>query len=258
MDDTIINTAVAEDVVLHAKAFLGSVFGEYLREVRTSGTKYTPSIMIHLKMDMMFAQPFLNVLSLKYKLKQITNAFETIYSIEANNQERATMKLSFHEPGLIKNTYVFFDVDALEEDSRSLHVSVYFPGVFDPLTMVKTRIKSKCFTIVPFYAKHPKASVHMHVENAIQLVKNGWTMDTHMQTTDIWTVNYWKESAADSSASNSTCSLCHEDYKDGDIVFTTSCGHRFHWLCSQGQGGLKHWCTTCNKMQCPLCRKYMF
>ena len=254
-----INGAIAEDVIIHAKAFLGNVFGAYLREVRICGKPYTPDIIIHLKMDMNFSQPFLNVLSLKYRVKQVITAYETTYEVKhiKESEERAIFKLHYFEHGLVKNNPIFFDIDALEEDSRSLHVSVQFPGIFDPLTYVKSRIFNKQFSIIPFYAKHPKSSVHMYVDEAITLIKNGWKMDHYTHNAEIWTVNIWKGYDKE-GCHHTTCSLCHEDFKDTDVVFKTSCRHHFHWRCKDDTNGLKQWSVHLKKTQCPLCRKYMF
>lgn len=291
---------IYDDVVKHVKAFGGDIYGSYLRDWRIRGVPAFGDLDIRINPCMLTV--FTNILSMKYKLKVVT--YKTVYSktyrrcyevCDTTNEAHNKVKLDILCCDKMdwRKWYADFDVNTLAEDAKSMFVRNPIQGVVDMITHVKERICEQRFCTVarPLYnMKRFEIHQSVKVDRAIQLLQRGWRMDDNIFGSETWVVFDWKDIDKHIAAirtdfvkeqreqllSRCICAICHEEFKDGDIVINTKCNHNFHWQCPKSQDasgsssdsdeedtnkhghGLKHWVLKNEKHSCPTCREKMF
>lgn len=244
------NTA---DITVHCLAFDGDLYGECVREYQIMKQKAS---RLNIRIDPIYLTPFLNVLSLKYK-------------IFANHTNGAKYTRQYVIDGVEVNVLPFkrfdframpcdFDCNLLALNNESIYVWKQYPvfkNVIDKVTWLTNRILNKRFCLVhKNYTETPPGDI---IEKAKDMVVNGWIMDAVLLEKGSWLLNKWKSFPLEEKMKCSECAICQEEYSGEDIVIRTCCNHNFHWTC-KNVGGLKNWVCQENQHSCPKCRSNMF
>lgn len=170
-----------------------------------------------------------------------------------------------------------FDVNMLVENNEALYIR---PHVYSALWSVPNKIdhvmnrcKTRTFGMIAF-PQDTFDDIWVLLLRSKDLVERGWTMDDYYLATGSWVFSQWKNirhhptkmrpnangTNIESMKNQTVCSICHETFKDDDIVMNTCCNHNFHWECHQRhQGdnttGIGQWFKVKQAYPCPVCRQ---
>ena len=175
------------------------------------------------------------------------------------------------------------------------------------------RIKNKTFVTMTSPGDYEGGSIHGNaaklVLRAEKMVLRGWTQDAHTgnhpdiktgRATKTWFVSRWAsipddkdkleipnitdlacwDSNRERILSTTHCGICHENFKAGQTVFVTPCGHPFHPCCTdynadtsatapptpdRQKSGIVGWFVTGSRTKrsiaqptCPMCNTNIF
>jgi hypothetical protein len=272
------------DIVRYLKAFYCDIFGSFIYNWRVLGEIKNEPISFRIDPVQLFQ--LINVLGLHFSIIEESSSipynYYPCYSytlVNINfpaNPVKINAYLVFKK--IFKTTFPLdFDINLLVEDDSSTYVRVVPPSIkytSDKITFLRERICNKRFCMIESLSKKatPQA-ISQTVETAIDLIKNGWTMDNCLEK-KTWIVVRWKDLICNTSNHRlgilddkkdlinncNECCLCQEKFLDNDIVINTQCNHNFHWMCNGNSNfsGLKNWVQGQNKLCCPFCRTEIF
>ena len=279
------------NIVHHIKAFYGDIYGPFIHTWRILGDMRNE--VIKMRIDTMTLPIFLNVLSMTYTVTDEVATTQGEFPINYSSKLHPKIPGS-HKPISIvallsgKKAFKFIvpdlDINLLTEDDCSLYVrNPNVPNmryVLDKITFLKERICSKRFCAVQRFPRQRIVvgvgggkDMTSTIEEAKELVLQGWVMDDCFIGEDAWMVSNWgvfvtnpkivrtklTDARLSSLVDNDECALCQEKFNQHDIVVLTSCHHAFHWECpGKDCGGLKTWVQEHNRQACPCCRSLMF
>lgn len=169
-----------------------------------------------------------------------------------------------------------FDVNLLVENSNSIHVR---PNLSHSLLYITNRVnvllercKNKRFALVD-RPRHGFHDVLVNISRAENLVRRGWQMDDSYIFNLSYILSEWKflrdftatvrtgysEELRTTLREQNQCSICHEHFKDSDVIFNSCCNHNFHFHCTPDsptqKGGIYHWFVQKQEYSCPCCRQ---
>lgn len=272
---------VISDIVLHAKAFFGDVFGEFIRQWRVLGLMSTET-EIEIRIDMSYLVPFLNIVCIKYDITSVNHLkeyvmpyrFTYIVTNKWSSVGFSPIKININTmtKKLFKATLSEFDVDLLAEDDASMYVRNCPMAIrcsMDKINLIKDRICRKRFCLTDHITPLTcSKQITYTIEKAVDMVSNDWLMDDFFLKEKSWIVAKWCNivnrgleirQATDMKKCDECC-ICQEKFNTNDIVVNTVCNHNFHWSChtTGDPNGLSQWVKGQNKTSCPFCRNPMF
>jgi len=282
-----------EDVTNYIKAFYGDIYGnliynwKILNKIRNE--------CINFRIDNQSLGILINIISMNFNIIETETSLTDPVIYSTYKLEHKTKKTNIITiRALILNKKIFrclppdFDIDLITEDNTSMYIRCVVPltrFIIDSISHIKKRIINKRFcTLHRIYPIKISTDVAKTVDDAIELVKDGWIMDDNLLGSNAWIVvrwgeysknpkqfrtkGIWNESLSISKEHvncsdhlhDNLCSLCHEKFKNDEIIFSTSCCHNFHWECSNdnSNNGLKNWVYGQGRLCCPYCRSIMF
>lgn len=284
------------EVVNGIKAFYGDLFGAFVYNWRVLGL--ISNVTIQFRLDTIMLPILLNILSLRFRVAD-EDAYSgqfplyfgcTLLPLEENSHLPIKLRAVLIGKKAFRISTPNFDINMLTEDDCAMYVRNHNTAnmryIIDKLTYLKERICLKTFSAVQrFYVQRilndigNANEITTMVEDAIDLINQGWTMDDRLIGTEAWIVTKWglflnrphkyrttlNTKKLASIIENNQCSLCQEQFDDDSIVINTACHHSFHWICHSDveglgkSGGLKAWVeNTSSRQCCPCCRSFMF
>lgn len=272
------------EIIRYLKAFYCDIFGSFVYNWRVLGNiKNEP---ISFRIDPMQLFQLINVLSLHFSVIEesthITYNFHPCYSYTLIHLNFPIQPIKINAYLIFKKVFkttfpLDFDINMLVEDESSTYIRVIPQSmryISDKITFIRERICNKRFCMIESLGK--KATPQMmsqNVETAIELIKNGWTMDNCLEK-KTWIVVEWKDISYNTCnhrlgipiekveliTNCNECCLCQEKFVGDDIIINTHCNHNFHWICNgiSNCSGLKTWVHDQNKLCCPFCRTEIF
>lgn len=268
-------------IITYIKAFYADIYGPFIYNWRILGIMKNECI--NFRIDMHSLNILLNILALHFKIIEEDviqiGIFPIYYTYKLVSKDN---NLKIH-PIIIKALlinkktficlYPDFDIELLTEDDSSLYIRSIVPNIrfiIDKITYIKERICIKKFcSLQKIHPLKAPSDVAQIIDTARDLIQKGWTMDDNLLGENTWIIFIWgnfiknptinrSNSNNEKIVNNDICSLCHEKFKNDDIILNTSCHHNFHWNCSNENDGLKNWVTKHNRLCCPYCRDLMF
>ena len=262
---SLMNSLILNDLSSIVKAFYGDIFGEYL--IKNRILSVFDGNNLSCRIDPTYFSVFINVLALKYNLSLISVSNKQ-HSYKVGNL--VLLNVCSMNKREFKNILCDFDYELLAEDNQSMYLrNDLLPLIVDKINFVRDRCLIRRFCLVSVvYPNKTSYDIAMLIEKAIAMCKNGWIMDDRSLGNYAWIVcNYeilmkqtscvrltYDENMKNSLCCIDKCALCHDNFKNTDVVFHTKCNHLFHWDCSQG---LKIWVQRQQKLCCPCCRTIM-
>ena len=272
-----------EEIIKYVKSFDGDIFGGYLRDKFANMTLPKD---LDCRVDKELVKYLLSVLSINYEITEnVPYQRADTMSITLVNRNTCDQPIqldimccSFINWSLYNCD---FDVNLLSENNNILQIRpniaqslIYIP---DKINHIITRAKNGYFALValPEITFNDVVSVMLRAKS---LVERGWIMDDFYLGKHSSLINRWeiiKENPYDiRKKHNDTqitnminihdCSLCHERFKNNDIVFNSCCNHNFHWECypegtssssNSELSGIYHWFKVKQSFTCPYCRQ---
>jgi hypothetical protein len=263
------------DIILYTKAFQGDIFGEFIREWRIL-RNIDINCEIDIRLEFMHLRPFLNMISLKYEITDLTNIYSYLISNKSSFNFNP-IKLNIHliYKKLFLTSAGDFDCNLLAENDNSIYIR-YFPYNFkfciDKLTFIKERIFKRRFCLISNDTTN-LVYIVKNIEKAIKLINLKWIMDDLILGDKSWIVSRWDDllfriqeirifydiDKISLLKNCDECCLCQEKFKNEDIVINTVCNHNFHWICNNSESaGLFLWVKNQNKSTCPFCRMTIY
>ena len=276
-----------DNVIKYVKAIQGNVFGGYIRDKISQRSTFR-DIDCRINKEQLFH--LINILQVENQvLQNLTDEnyrrMEVLsYTIIPHNNPDSSFKLDVlccTERKWI--TYPCdFDVNMLVESNDSIyirpHVYSSLYNIPDKISLVMNRCSQNKFALIVF-PQDIFSDVMTILRRSKNLVDRGWLMDDYYLGSCSWVFAYWgqfiknvhshrvknREYVLDNTLSFNTCSLCHEPFKERDVVLNTCCNHNFHWECNNSESinstpqpsstGIMHWFLLKKYFQCPICRQ---
>lgn len=175
-----------------------------------------------------------------------------------------------------------FDVDQLAMDTSHVYIRPCFrvEAIYprsNRMEYLVNRVQNRRFTLCdPRAYQLNEQQMYFHTikcyRKSYKAVSRGWIMDDAYLGDRTFVVSRWGllrtwydiiRGAASphrktTALHNCECPLCHEPYKQDDIVINLGCNHTFHCMCHPDKtesGGLFAWLMDQGKDTCPLCRE---
>jgi hypothetical protein len=282
-----------EKIIKYVKSFHGDIFGGYLRD-RYANVRNSHDL--DCRVDRELIKYLINVLSVDF------NVMENLIGINYRKMDIISYTISQRNPSrgenpwsvkldILCNSYTNwfsypcdFDVNLLSENNDVLQVRpIISPAILhipDRLNHIISRAISKRFALVTI-PKNSFSDIIVLLIRSKSLIDRGWLMDDLYLGKNSWLFNKWKnikskpydirkrhtEKNIKSMIEQQDCCLCHETFKDDDIVFNSCCNHNFHWECyntpttppspssSLELSGIYNWFNVKQSFLCPFCRQ---
>jgi hypothetical protein len=268
------------------KAFDGDLMGGYLRDREAMISTFND---IDCRIEKDALKFFINVLSVSFCVVEnivgINYRKMNIVSYNVsprNNSENWTIKLD-----ILLCSYASwisypcdFDVNLLAENNDALHIRPHIsPALLLTTNRIDTilnRTRNMQFALVNV-PKNNFQDILVLLLRSKTLVEKGWIMDDYYLGNSSWIFNKWElidtklneirksltTLQIQSTRSQNECCLCHEKFKNDDIVFNSCCNHNFHWQCypesnsstSHELSGIYNWFSVKQSYNCPYCRQ---
>lgn len=246
------------DICRHIYAFEGEVYGSFIRDFRIL-TRLDID-RINARIDPWYLVPLVNILSIKYRLKQSSEHDD---NRRFNVYYNATDFIQLHILPLKKFDFKCvpcnFDCNLLAENGSGLYLWRFYPSlrtIVDKFSFILDRIHQKKFCLV--HKVQTDTKVNDVVNIGYNLVMSGWTMDDVVLGKESWLISKWCDLPVERKGCKE-CAICQDEFSPGDIVVNTVCNHNFHWFCPhQAKMGLFTWVNCENQLTCPSCRSNMF
>jgi hypothetical protein len=263
-----------EAIATLVKAFEGDVYGSYIRK-RMRNEACT---CLEARINPESYHAFCNVLSITHDIHSVVrNTSHNILTVKPVQTRDDTSNFWWVIVLMLETNMTFalrhvdFDVNSLVQTCMSTFVrpvvTLYGIPYFDKFDLVSNRIKEKRFAILFQPSTFQETATNM-IE-AVDMVKDGWKMDDIYARKSSWIINTWKSmvdledvvrcfSSSEErikTIEHNVCSLCHENFKDDDVVVNTCCNHNFHWKCDPMKlEGILYWFQLKQDFTCPFCR----
>lgn len=276
-----------DDIINYIKAINGHLFGGYVRD-KFAGAGYGRDIdcrinkeqLPHL-INILFVGNFVheNIVGLNYRKMDVAS-----YTLLPKSNPDLRIKVDIlccSEPKWT-NYACDFDVNMLAESNDSIFIRPHFYSslwnIPNKINHVIERCKMNKFALIAL-PKDDFQEKYVLLLRSKDLVERGWIMDDFYLHQNSWVFSKWSRiqshpcevrlSSADmpcsSMCSQTSCSLCHENFKPDDMVFNSCCNHNFHWECAvqtpsatthtSTSTGISHWFKLKQSFQCPMCRQ---
>lgn len=158
-----------------------------------------------------------------------------------------------------------FDINGISENNECQWIRNKMPLLDhsgDKYNFIKNRIIEKKFCVLS------RGNIVKNIENAIILIKKGYTMDDYLLKNETWIVAHWFLFVTQTQIirtaiysnycnfiKNDECYICLTKFQPHDIIINLRCYHNFHWKCCNfTNGGLCEWLKIEIKNNCPYCR----
>ena len=280
-----INTLICIlEIIKYLKAFYCDIFGSFVYNWRVLGEMKNETLTFRIDPVQIFQ--LINVLALHFSIieepSETTFNFYPCYTYTLTSHSVPTYPIKLRAILILKKMFKTtfpsdFDINLLSEDEAHLYVRTIpmsMRYIIDKITYIRERICNKRFCMLESLARKASSyTISQSVENAVDLLKNGWTMDDCLEKKS-WIVVKWKDltcnthnyriglaiDKVETLKNCNECCLCQEKFEENDIVINTHCHHNFHWVCNGNVevSGLRSWVKNQNKLCCPFCRADIF